>query len=214
MGALTITGLGVVLVGVEFRLNAIDVLADPLGWLLVALGAWMLAARGPSVLALLAAPLSAAGAYLTFQTVLVDSATDKAVTVCPADGFCYEQIRFDDLGSVRALALLGMALAGAGALVWILRILRTEVGPPTADVALRRQMWVLEILVPVVWALPVVLLAGSAVVTGDGYDPIWSERLEPVAYARVAVMAWLVVILFVFGDHYPRTETHRRRDPR
>ena len=214
MGALTVTGLGVVLVGVEFRLNAIDVLADPLGWLLVALGAWMLAARGPCALALLAAPLSAAGAYLTFRTVLVDSATDTAVTVCPPDGFCYEQIRFDDVGRVRALALLGMAVAGAGALVWILRILRTDVGPPTSDVTLRRQMWVLEILVPLVWALPVVLLAGIAVMTGDGYDPIWNERLEPVAYARVAVMAWLVVVLFVFGDHYPRTETHRRKDPR
>ncbi len=213
MGALTIIGLGVVLVGMEFRLNAIDVLADPLGWLLVALGARMLAARGASALALVAAPLSAAGAYLTFRTVLVDSATDNAVTVCPHNGFCYEQIRFDDIGSVRALALLGMALAGGGALVWILRILRTEVGPPTADVTLRKQMWVLEILVPLVWALPVVLLAGIAVVTGDGYDPIWSERLEPVAYARVAVMAWLVVVLLVFGDHYPRTETHRRTGP-
>lgn len=213
MGALTVTGLGVVLVGVEFRLNAIDVLADPLGWLLVALGAWMLAARGPSALALLAAPLSAAGAYLTFRTVLVDSATDRALTVCPPDGFCYEQIRFDDVGSVRALALLGMAVTGAGALVWLLRILRTEVGPPTADVTLRKQMWVLEILVPLVWALPVVLLAGIAVVTGDGYDPIWNERLEPVAYARVAVMAWVVVVLFVFGDHYPRTATHRRKEP-
>ena len=85
MGALTVTGLGVVLVGVEFRLNAIDVLADPLGWLLVALGAWMLAARGPSALALLAAPLSAAGAYLTFRTVLVDSATGRAVTVPRSD---------------------------------------------------------------------------------------------------------------------------------
>jgi hypothetical protein len=212
MGALAIMGLGVVLVGVEFRLNAIDVLADPLGWLLVALGAWMLAAKGASGLALLAAPLGAAGAYLTFQTVLVDSATDKAVTVCPHNGFCYEQIRFDDVGSLRALALLGMALAGGGALVWILRILRIEVGPPTADINLRRQMWVLEILVPVVWALPVVLLAGIAVVTGDGYDPVWSERLEPVTYARFAVMAWLAVILFVFGDHYPRTETHRRMD--
>ncbi|MET0827382.1 MAG: hypothetical protein ABWZ89_12780, partial [Acidimicrobiales bacterium] len=183
MGALTVTGLGVVLVGVEFRLNAIDVLADPLGWLFVALGAWMLAARGPCALALLAAPLSAAGAYLTFRTVLVDSATDNAVIVCPHGGFCYEQIRFDDLGSLRAMALLGMALAGGGALVWILRILRTEVGPPTSDVTLRDQMWMLEILVPLVWALPVVLLAGIAIVTGDGYDPVWSERLEPVTYA-------------------------------
>ena len=173
----------------------------------------MLAARGPSALALLAAPLSAAGADLTVRTVRVDSATGRAVTVCPPDGFCYEQIRFDDVGSVRALALLGMAVTGAGALVWLLRILRTEVGLPTADVTLRKQMWVLEILVPLVWALPVVLLAGIAVVTGDGYDPIWNERLEPVAYARVAVMAWVVVVLFVFGDHYPRTETHRRKDP-
>ena len=120
MGALTIIGLGVVLVGMEFRLNAIDVLADPLGWLLVALGAWMLAARGASALALLAAPLSAAGAYLTFSH--------------GPGGFGDRQ----------------------------------------------------------------------------GYDPIWSERLELVAYARVAVMAWLVVVLLVFGDHYPRTETHRR----
>jgi len=198
--------IGVLIIGIDFRLNAPDVLADPLGWVLVAIGAWLLAARGASLLALVAGPLSAAGVFLSYRIALVDSVTGVEVTTCAPDAYCVEQLRYDDLGSLRALALLGAVLAGGAALAWIVHILRTEVGDVTKQAQLRRQLRFLEVLVPLVWSLPVVILTTMAVVSGDGYDPVWDEHLELVSYARFAVMIWLAITLFVFADRYPRPE--------
>jgi hypothetical protein len=196
--------IGVLIVGVDFRLNAPDVAADPLGWVLVAIGAWLLVARGASLLAIVAAPLSAAGVFLDYRIAIVDSVTGAEVATCGSDAFCVEQLRYDDLGSLRALALLGAALAGGAALAWIVPILRTEVGDVTKQQQLRRQLRFLEVVVPLVWSLPVVILTTMAVLSGDGYDPVWDERLEVVSYARFAVMAWLAITLFTFADRYPR----------
>jgi hypothetical protein len=204
MRALTLVAVGVALVGLEFRLDAPDVLVDPLGWLLIAGGAWWLAVKSSAVLALLAAPLSAAGAYLSFRTVLVDTDTDAAVRLCPAQGFCYEQVRYDDLGGLRSLALLGAALAGGAALTWLLRVLRTDIGDVTKQVPLRRQLQILEVVVPVVWFLPIVARTAAAVLSGDGYDPVWNEGFDPLIFARVAVVVWLVTVLLMFSDRYPR----------
>jgi hypothetical protein len=201
--------IGVLLIGIDFRLNAPDVLADPLGWLLVALGAWLLQARGAALLAFVAAPLSASTSWLSFHLALIDSNTGEEIQSCGSDAFCYREVRYDDLGTLRTLAVLGALLAGGAALVWIIRILRTEVGDPTRQLRLRQQLAILEVAVAAVWVLPVAILATRAVLSGDGYDPIWDENLELLGYARFAVMAWLAMVLFVFADRYPRPVRER-----
>ena len=204
MRALTLVAVGVLLAGLEFRLNAPDVLADPVGWLLIAGGAWWLTVKPAAILALVAAPLSGAGVYLSFRTVLVNTETNAAVRICPAEGFCYEQLRYDDLAALRALALLVAALAGAAALTSILHVLRTEVGDVTKQLPLRRQLQILEVVVPVVWFLPIVVRTAAAVLSGDGYDPVWNEGSDPLIFARVAVVVWLFAVLLTFSDRYPR----------
>jgi hypothetical protein len=201
--------IGVLLVGIDFRLNAPDVLADPLGWLLIALGAWLLKARGASLLALVAAPASVSTVWLTFHLALIDSTTGEEIQSCGADALCYREVRYDDLGTLRSAAVLIAVLGGVAALVWIIRILRTEVGDPTKQLRLRQQLALLEPIVAVVWALPVAIFATRALLSGDGYDPIWDENLELLGYARFAVMTWLAVVLFVFADRYPRPVRER-----
>jgi hypothetical protein len=196
--------IGVLIVGIDFRLNAPDVMADPLGWLLVALGAWLLRARGAALLALVAAPASISTAWLGYRMALVDSTTGAEITTCGVDAFCYRELRYDDLGSLRSLAVLAAALVGGAALVWIARILRTEVGDTSRQLRLRQQLAVLELAIAIVWTLPVAMLATRAALSGDGYDPIWNENLELLGYARFAVLAWLAAVLFVFADRYPR----------
>ena len=201
--------IGVLFVGIDFRLNAPDALADPLGWLLIAVGAWFLKARGAALLALIAVPLSTSNAWLGYHLALIDSTTGEEIQSCGSDAFCYREVRYDDLGTLRALAVIGALLAGGAALVWIVRILRTEVGDPTKQLRLRQQLAILELAVAVVWVLPVAILATRSVLAGDGYDPIWEENLELLGYARFAVMAWLAGVLFVFADRYPRPVRER-----
>jgi hypothetical protein len=201
--------IGVLLVGIEFRLNALDALADPLGWLLIAAGAWLLRARGAALLAVVAAPLSGSTVWLGYHMALIDSTTGEEIQSCGADAFCYREVRYDDLSTLRSVAVLGAVLAGGAALVWIIRILRTEVGDPTKQLRLRQQLAILELAVAVVWVLPVAVFATRAVLSGDGYDPIWDEGLELLGYARFVVMAWLAVVLFVFADRYPRPVRER-----
>lgn len=201
--------IGVLLVGIDFRLNAPDLLADPLGWLLVAIGAWFLKARGAALLALVAAPLSASTTWLSYHMALIDSTTGEEVQSCGTDAFCYREVRYDDLGTLRSVAVLAALLAGGAALVWIVRILRTEVGDPTKQLPLRQQLAILELAVAAVWVVPVAIFATRAALSGDGYDPVWDENLELLGYARFAVMAWLAVVLFLFADRYPRPVRER-----
>lgn len=201
--------IGVILIGIDFRLNAPDVFADPVGWLLVAVGAWLLHARGASLLALIAAPMSVATMWLDYHLALIDSRTGEEIQSCGGDAFCYREVRYDDLGTLRSVAVLVAALAGGAALVWVVRILRTEVGDPTKQLRLRQQLALLEPAIAVVWALPVAIFATRAVLSGDGYDPIWDENLELLGYARFVVLLWLAVVIFVFADRYPRPVRER-----
>jgi hypothetical protein len=93
--------------------------------------------------------------------------------------------------------------------VWIVRILRTEVGDPTKQLRLRQQLALLEPAIAVAWALPVAIFATRALLSGDGYDPIWDENLELLGYARFVVLAWLAAVIFVFADRYPRPVRER-----
>jgi len=204
MRKLVIPAIGVFLVAVDFRSGAVDLLIDPLGWAMVAVGAWMLRARWAAALAVVAGLLSTAGVHLAYRYVLIDPATHEVTDYCESAIACTPRFRFDDLSDGRTVVLALAAVLGAAALVVLIHVLRTDVGSAEHQVTLRKQMKVLEVLIPLTWALPMVVLAVKAVGSDNTYDPIWNDNLAYLGGIRGLVLVWLSVVLVLFANEIPR----------
>ncbi len=204
MRRLVIPAIGIVLVAVDFRSGPVDFLIDPLGWAMVAVGAWLLRIQWTTALAVGAGLLSVAGVHFSYRRVFIDPSTHEVTRYCESAIACTPQFRFDDLTDGRTVVLALGAVVGAAALSVLAHVLRTDVGFPEHQVTLRRQLRVLEVLVPVTWAVPMVVLATKAVVSDNTYDPIWNGNLAYVGAIRGLVLVWLAVVLVMFAHEIPR----------
>ena len=211
MRAMSLVAVGLALVAVDFRTDAFDVLPDPLGWALVAVGAYRLGMGLVAAGAAVAALLSISEAYLPFRYVRVDPATMEAAPSCVG---CPEQLRYIETSQIRAVALALAVVVGSAAVVLMLRRLRTTVGHTRDCPGLRRHMRILEVLAPVTWALPHVVLVGRAIVTGKNYDPVWNGSLEGVGLVTSVVLVWTVVTIARFSAFYPKPFVDVQPGPR
>lgn len=91
--ALTLVAVGILLVAIDFRTSALDLLPDPLGWVLFALGSSRLAVPLAARLGVVAALLSLGDLFLGFSYELV-LPTGDVVDSCPATETCSEFIRY------------------------------------------------------------------------------------------------------------------------
>jgi hypothetical protein len=190
---------GVALVALDFRTESLDLLPDPVGWALVAMGAWRLGLRLPALVAIAAAGLSASDAFLPYRYALVDPITDKAVERCPADlppGLrCFRRLEFDPVSGWRLLAIAGALVMGAWALAALLHGLRRgALVEPDQPAAARLALLTWAVVVG--WALPpAVALVGAATSDLGSYDPIWNASAEYVALIGLATMGWVALEL-------------------
>jgi hypothetical protein len=186
---------GLVLVALDFRTRALDLLPDPLGWALVAVGSAELSLVVPARAAVAAAVASVGDVVLPYRWVRVDPATGEVVDRPAAALLDYpEHLRWDAVSDGRALVLAASVLLG-GVAVWTL--LDGLAGrADRAGAAAASQRWrVLQVVVPAVWVLPHLAVVLVGVLGSTHYDPVWDGGLEPLALAGLAAVAWLVVTL-------------------
>jgi hypothetical protein len=190
-----ITG-GLALVALDFRTESLDLLPDPVGWVLVAAGSWGLSLASVSWLAGITAALTVSDAALPYRYVRVDPlAGDRVALSERANVDLSLHLEFDPVSGWR-LAAMTLAMSTAGVTLWSLlrgleRRAHAHAQSGTAG-CLRVGRW----LVAVVWVLPYLVAVGRAVVVDSGrFDPIWNGSAEYVALAGVAVIAYVVVVL-------------------
>lgn len=198
---LSLIASGLALVVLDFRTEALDFVPDPLGWLLVALGATALDLPLAPWLAATAALLSTADAFLPYHRVLLDVDTGEEVSVCPPLGICGEQLRYDPVGGWRLAGLAAALLVGTAATVAVLRGLRRR-ALVECDSRAATRLAGLAWLVVALWALPpTVAIAGALLSDPVRYDPIWNGRAEYAGLAGWLAVAWVIAEL---GRHSGR----------
>lgn len=194
--ALSLMAVGVVVVALDFRLVALDLIPDAIGWLLIAVGAWKLALHRPAGLATAAALASAADVIAPHHYEDLDPVTGEVV-VSAGPGTEYPQrLVFDRLHDVRLLLVLLAMVAGGWALWSILGTLRHR-AEATGDQESAGRLSLLRWLVPAVWVAPYVGMAAFQGARGDGFDPVWNGSAEVLAVAGIAVafgLAWVLAI--------------------
>lgn len=191
---------GVVIVVVDFRTEALDLVPDPLGWVLVAAGAWALSVRPAALLAGAAAVLGAGDAYLPYQRLLIDPDTGEVVEVCTNLVLpCSEVLRYDPVSGWRLVAMAGAVVAGAVGLGYLLLVLRRR-ALAVGDRAAAERLAQLGVAVVALWALPpIVGIASAALSDPVRYDPIWNGSAELLAMVGLATLIWLAVELSLRG---------------
>lgn len=185
---------GLALVLVDFRAESLDLLPDPVGWLLVAVGAMALELRLSAWLAGAAALLSGSDAFLPYHYRWVDPETNELVATCPTVQ-CAERIAFDPVTGWRLAAIAATVLIGGFAVMALLGGLRRRAVADGAGPAASR-LSLLIWAVGVGWVAPPAVALGGAVAAADGaYDPIWNGNAEYAALIGCAVLGWLILEL-------------------
>ncbi|MGH9275279.1 MAG: hypothetical protein ACRDZU_11595 [Acidimicrobiales bacterium] len=188
---LSLIAAGVTVAAVDFRIVAVDVFPDVVGWLLVAAGAWKLARRVPFGLAVLAALASAADAVTPHHYEAIDPLTGGVVP-SPAPGTAYdERLVFDRLHDLR-LVLAMVAMAAGGGAVWAILGLLRKRAAAKGDEPSARRLAVLWWGIPVLWVAPYIVVAVAQGLGDDGFDGVWNGGYELLALVGLAVVAGLV----------------------
>src|SRR5688572_10335695 len=128
-GPLGFMAAGLGLVAVDFRTEALDLLPDPLGWTLVAVGAFALRLRWAAWGSVVAALLSVPDTYLEYHYRLIDPRSLKPVDRCPLEELapgelCSERVVFDPVTGWRLAALAAAVTLGVAAVGVLLTGLR------------------------------------------------------------------------------------------
>jgi hypothetical protein len=182
-------GGGLLVIAADLRTEALDLVPDPLGWALVAAGAWALRVRLAGCLAAVAAVSSVSDAYLPYRLVMIDPLTGRPTAVCPS--VCSERVQYDAVTGLRLALVAVAATLGAAALVVLAARMAARARGPT------RARWrVLTALLGLGLAVPAAA-AAVALVRRDGYDPIWNGAAEYPAMGVIAAQLWLAVELYL-----------------
>jgi hypothetical protein len=222
---LSAVAIGLVIVAIDFRVQSLDLLPDPIGWLLIALGAWRLSLLKPAGAACLAAVLSISDTVLAYRYVRL-SVTGEIVS--PSVSAELGHLRWDPVSDWRAVAMASAMLAGGVTLWWLLGGLSGR-AEQAGETATAQRIRVLRLVVPVVWVAPYLVVVAVAVIGSGSFDPVWNDGLELVALAGLVSLAWLTGSLALERDsawalppssaqpsrwdQLKRSDTDRERDP-
>jgi hypothetical protein len=180
---LAMAAAGVLLVAIDFRVRAADLVPDPLGWALVAAGAASLSLLAPARWAVAAAVLSLSEFLLAYRSVAVDPGTGIELRSAAEDSAVPRVVLWESVSDVRALVMAAAVAAGGMALVTLARWARLSGAAAAA-----------------VWAVPYVVLALVAVGGSERFDPVWNGGREYLAFAGVAALVVYAAVLVRLRD--------------
>lgn len=189
--------LGLAIVVLDFRLRGVDAVFDPVGWLLVALGARDLSLRTAAWAASVAAVLSVADAVLPYRYVQLDPVTGERIDLGGRELADSAKILVYDPASGLRLAVMASATVAAGVALWLLLTgLLRKAQRESADRG-ARHLRLLRWIVPGMWAVPYLVVVADAVATDGSFDPVWNDELEYVVFLGLLSVAWLVWLLMI-----------------
>ncbi|HET6954728.1 MAG TPA: hypothetical protein VFI47_30480 [Acidimicrobiales bacterium] len=196
MRPLSIIAGGLALAVADFRTESLDLLPDPVGWGLVAVGCWRLSLTAAPWLALLTAGLSLSDAALPYRYARLDPLTGDEIGPAERPGADVPvQLRFDAVSGWRLAAMTLATVAAATTLWCLLRELEHRAraqGEIHAGDRVRAGRW----LVIGAWALPLLVAGAWAVAADSGrLDPVWNGSAEYLALAGVAAFTYVLVVL-------------------
>ncbi|MGH9085797.1 MAG: hypothetical protein ACRDYW_10120 [Acidimicrobiales bacterium] len=188
---------GLVLVLIDFRTEALDLLPDPVGWIMVATGAAALYLPLTAWLSVAAAVLSVSDAWLPFRTVTVDPVTNEGVARCPVGVVCGARVEFDPVAGWRLVAFAASLVLGGATMLSLTSGLRGKARTEGDGASAARLRLLLGVLAAG-WALPPLIAVGWAIASNDRvYDPVWNGTAEYVSLVGWGLMAWFLLELCV-----------------
>lgn len=186
---------GLALVVTDFRTESLDFLSDPVGWILVAIGAAALYLPLSAWLSVAASGLSVSDAFLPFRTVIVDPVTNEGVARCPVDVVCGARVEFDPVSGWRLAAIAASLTLGGAAVLSLASGLRGK-ARAEGDRASAARLGLLLVVLALGWTTPPLVGISWAIVSNDGfYDPIWNGSAEYVGLVGWGLMAWFAIEL-------------------
>jgi hypothetical protein len=192
---LTLVTAGLAFVALDLRVVSTDVAPDPVGWALIALGAWRLGRRGVAGAAVLTALTTTAEVVLPYRYALIDGDTGQEVRECVALHVCYEQLRIDPVVDERLWLLALGTVTGGFVLAAILLGLRGRARELDDDRATAR-LGILAVAVTVGWTTPLVVGIAAALASRTGrYDPVWNGTAEYAYLLGALSLGWMAVEL-------------------
>lgn len=189
---------GLAIVALDFRVEALDLLPDPLGWAFVAIGAGVLSLRPVAWLAWATVLLSVADAYLPYRRVLLDPESGEIVERCTSLLGCSEVVHYV-AASGWHLAAMAAALVGATLTLLVLALELRRRALAAGDGRGADRWALLAGGIALVWALPQAVAMGRGAVSHDGYDPVWNGSAEYLALSGLVVLITIMAELWRRG---------------
>lgn len=210
---MTVVAIGLTVVLVDFRTESLDLVPDPIGWLLVAAGVAVLGLHLAAWLAALASLLSVSEAFLPYRYLWVDPDTNKVSSICRA-GTCAERIVFDPVHGWRLVAAAATVVAG-GASVWVITSGLRRRALESGDHASRRRLGLVCWAAMVLWVAPPAIAMLWAVMHDQGrYDNIWNGGAEYAALiGSVALVGFIVELSVRSGASWAVPMSRQRPSP-
>lgn len=195
--ALSLIAVGLLVVAIDFRTEALDLAPDPLGWLLIAVGAHRLAQPAATLLAALAAGLSFADVYLGFRYILIGPDGD-IVETCPINASCDDVISYVTVSTCRSILIAVAAIAGGASIILVLNRMR---GAGSSRIVTPTVLTLLQIAVAALWVVPVVAVIGTAIVRGERYRPFWTGGLAYLSATTTVVVTLIAIAIAIYSTH-------------
>jgi hypothetical protein len=194
MRPLALAAAGVALVVLDFRTEALDLLPDPLGWVLIAVAAFWLGQPAVMRLATVTGLLSLADFALPYHYVRINPLSGEPMTGPSRGNPAAVRLAYLPLEGGQ-LVLLTAAVVGTGATLWmLLGRLRRRADYEEDGAAVTRLRWA-QWLVAGAWVAPYLVTVGMAAARGDHYDAVWNHGFEYLGLAGLGAGVYVVGLL-------------------
>lgn len=209
-----VVAVGVLVAAFEFRVRSVDLLLDPVGWLLVARGAHELGVARAVAAACVAAAASVTWAALPYRYVHLDPCTGEVVRNPQGPELDYPtQLRWERVSGAWAAVMAAALVAGGLALWWLLGELAGRARRSGADRS-ARTLQALRVALAAAWVAPFVAVVAAQVARDGTFDPVWNDGLELVAVPGLAAVSVLAVVLVRGRDRAWAVPAGRERPSR